>query len=574
MRKIIILTVAAAVFIALPGVTRAGVPEAITYLKTQALDDWTAMALVAAGEPAVDASPLANFSGTLVTDYAKRILSLVAAQKDPATFTPIDLVVGLKNLAQGGQLGDASLLNDDAWGVLALRAAGVSASDSLIQSSVQYMLGHQNTDGGWGYAIGGSSDTNDTAAVIMALLEAGVPANHAALQSAVAYFVGLQKPDGGFPYEPSFASDSASTAWVISALTKLGQNPASWLKAGNTPVSFLLSLQTSDGSFKWQAADPQGSQTMTAYAVVALSNQAYPVRPQGSLSNGGGSPNPLTDLKVSVEPLSFSVAAGSRAGYRVTVENRGVDGARAVEVRLPLQAEWELVEISVSQGSLDKLNSKWVVGRLAAGEAASFSLSFMSPKDSAGSLLVGDVAAESLGDAELSPQDNKARLEITLEPSPESLLPTEPKPQVLGAVSDPACDAAPKPKALTNEQFALLKGKFLVTSSDSPIWYVEPESRKVWCVGNDYAAQQFLGTIGLGITNANLALVPGSDSEGDGDFAKRLSGRILLRVETGGEAWYVRPDDGLRYYLHTWGWAFATMRELASPLEAASFLAP
>ncbi len=35
----------------------------------------------------------------------------------------------------------------------------------------------------------------------------------------------------------------------------------------------------------------------------------------------------------------------------------------------------------------------------------------------------------------------------------------------------------------------------------------------------------------------------------DNDFAKRLAGRILLQVENGGRAWYVNPQDNLRYYL-------------------------
>ena len=42
--------------------------------------------------------------------------------------------------------------------------------------------------------------------------------------------------------------------------------------------------------------------------------------------------------------------------------------------------------------------------------------------------------------------------------------------------------------------------------------------------------------------------------------AASLSGRILLQVESHGEAWYVNPQDGNRYYLGRPHDAFALMR--------------
>ena len=55
------------VIFTLPLAVHAGVPEAVSYLKTQTLDDWTAQGLVAAGET-VDPAPLQSFSGSSVTD--------------------------------------------------------------------------------------------------------------------------------------------------------------------------------------------------------------------------------------------------------------------------------------------------------------------------------------------------------------------------------------------------------------------------------------------------------------------------------------------------------------------------
>lgn len=49
----------------------------------------------------------------------------------------------------------------------------------------------------------------------------------------------------------------------------------------------------------------------------------------------------------------------------------------------------------------------------------------------------------------------------------------------------------------------------------------------------------------------------------DFELAKRLSGRILLQVESVGQAWYINPTDYKRYYLGRPADAFAVMRKLS-----------
>lgn len=51
----------------------------------------------------------------------------------------------------------------------------------------------------------------------------------------------------------------------------------------------------------------------------------------------------------------------------------------------------------------------------------------------------------------------------------------------------------------------------------------------------------------------------------------RLDGRILLSVQQSGEAWYVNPVDGLRYYLGRPDDAFALMRRLGLGISEADF---
>lgn len=61
---------------------------------------------------------------------------------------------------------------------------------------------------------------------------------------------------------------------------------------------------------------------------------------------------------------------------------------------------------------------------------------------------------------------------------------------------------------------------------------------------------------------AALPLFMAAPNKAGAAMADKLSGRILLQVETNGEAWYVNPVNSRRYFL---GWpadAFALMREL------------
>jgi hypothetical protein len=282
MRKILIFILTLALIVP-PLAIQADTASAVTYLKTQTQDEWITMGLVAAGETSVSKTHLQTFSGTLATDYAKRILAIVAVGENPTTFAGTDLVAGLKALAQSNQIGDVSLLNDDAWGLMALRAAGVAESDSLVVGAKAYLLAHQNTDGGWGYSLTSGSDTNDTAAVLMALGEVGVTSG-AAIEAALNYLHTSQNADAGFPYVSGSDSDAGSTSWTWAALTKLGQATSAWTKGSTTPLNFLQTLQLADGSYKWQSSDTTGSPSMTAFALVAASNKYYPVKPAAGTS--------------------------------------------------------------------------------------------------------------------------------------------------------------------------------------------------------------------------------------------------------------------------------------------------
>lgn len=254
------------------------VQKAVSYLKLQEQSAWTTMALAGAGEAGLDLSHLAAVpqDQRTATTYAKYILSLTAAGKNPTAFGDEDYVEKLKSYHQDQQFGEKNLINDDIWSVLALSSVG-QQNLSIAQKAKDYILNNQNADGGWGYEAGGDSDTNDTAAAIMALLEAGVAVSSLDIEEAVNYLKAAQSDDGGFPYFSGSGSDSCSDAWVISAVYRLAQDPGSqdWSKGEKDALKHLKSLQDDDGGFWWQAKGD--NKFCSAYGLIALLAKHYPV---------------------------------------------------------------------------------------------------------------------------------------------------------------------------------------------------------------------------------------------------------------------------------------------------------
>lgn len=530
--------------LALPA--RAGVQEAVSYLQTQNQDDWVIMALQAAGAYP-DGAPLQNFSGTLATDYAKRILAAVALNQNPSTFTNVDLVADLLNMAQAGQLGDPDLLNDDAWGILALRAAGVPASTSVIADAASYLVFHQQPDGGWSWSASFTSDTNDTAAVTMALLEAGYSSSDVVIQDAIQYLKSTQKPDGGWAYEPIWDSDTASTAWVITALTKLGQNLSDW---GN-PDEFLLSLQTDNGSFKWVATDESGSAGMTAFALIALAHKTFPVKvlpPQPSPT--AAAPRIYqADLVLSSDKTAFSGLTGDELVFTVSISNLGPDTATNVQVN-NLLGDLSGGEVTVDTGMYDAETDIWGVGTLGLNQTGQAQIKLILP--TAETYNWDITAAASEADTDLS--NNTSTMTLTVA-EPEVVVKEEAGPiqqaQDQGQVLGQAVSRCDLPDA-AGEPNLSFRGYALKPTEGGDLWYFDPVGLKRYCLPDAEVTYQALGQFGLGITNTDLEKIPVAGEEPaavDEKLVDKLRGRILLQVESVGEAWYVDPLTGQRHYL-------------------------
>ena len=227
---------------------------------------------------------LKSYKPQKATDFARQILAALASGKDPRNFGGYDLITGLKNFYNEGQIGEVDLINDDIFGVLALLAAGENPDQEVVLSSAKYILDHQQKDGSFSYSAKDTGgDVDDTAAAIQALaLAKGKSINlnlTLTLESAKSFLAFSQNDDGGFPYSKGDSfndSNSASTSWAIQALIAMGEDPHRWQKGGGlTPYHFLLSLQKEDGSFSW--AGDSADSLMTAYALVALLGKPWPI---------------------------------------------------------------------------------------------------------------------------------------------------------------------------------------------------------------------------------------------------------------------------------------------------------
>jgi subtilisin family serine protease len=120
-----------------------------------------------------------------------------------------------------------------------------------------------------------------------------------------------------------------------------------------------------------------------------------------------------------------------------------------------------------------------------------------------------------------------------------------------------------------------LTGQILLqVENKGQAWYIDAKSSKRYYLADGPSAYQALRNLGLGINNTNLAKIPvAPTSVLPSDYLKttnystsltsKLKGKIVLQVENRGEAWYINPTDGYRYYLANGEAAYQIMRSLA-----------
>lgn len=101
-----------------------------------------------------------------------------------------------------------------------------------------------------------------------------------------------------------------------------------------------------------------------------------------------------------------------------------------------------------------------------------------------------------------------------------------------------------------------LKGRILLqVESRGEAWYINPDNQKRFYLGQPSDAFRIMRELGLGISNKDFDSFSGVAPE-------RLSGKILLKVEDNGEAYYVNPADLKMHYLGRPQDAFNVMSNL------------
>lgn len=201
-----------------------------------------------------------------VPDDVDRLLRVVhalgVAGFDPASFDGTDLVARVRAASGPDGHGDPDRLNDDAWAVLALRAAGVAADDRAVAAAADRLRAGQNPDGGWSWNAGSDrSEADMTGMAVYALASAG--RSDGVAQGAVAFLDGSRLDDGGWGLPGASASNCQSTVWALHGLVRLGQEPPPEAEA-------LLESLRRDGGWAIQADRDSADAWCTAEAMVWL----------------------------------------------------------------------------------------------------------------------------------------------------------------------------------------------------------------------------------------------------------------------------------------------------------------
>lgn len=245
---------------------------------------WAALGLEAAGRNPLDLRRRGNTPISYLRRTARRtrdtgelertILAVAGAGIRPSRFFDGDPLARLraKRRADGSFEGQVNLT---AFALFAQRAAKQRLS--RLASSIRWLAGRQNRDGGWSGASS-ISDVDSTGAVLQALALAGRGSSTAA-RRGVAFLREAQRPGGGFGQRPGDSPNSQSTAFAVMGLIAAEVDPGGLRKGERSPLSYLAARQAGDGHYRYSADSDQAPVWVTGQVLIALSREALPVSP-------------------------------------------------------------------------------------------------------------------------------------------------------------------------------------------------------------------------------------------------------------------------------------------------------
>lgn len=121
-----------------------------------------------------------------------------------------------------------------------------------------------------------------------------------------------------------------------------------------------------------------------------------------------------------------------------------------------------------------------------------------------------------------------------------------------------AATTAPPPTTGTSSDLVnRLKGYILLdVQSHGEAWYLNPTNGYRYYMKDGATAYEMMRSFGLGMTEADYARL----DAGDTTLRNRLKGRIMLRVQAHGEAYYIHPKTLAVHYLKDGPSAYEVMR--------------
>jgi hypothetical protein len=281
---------------------------------------------------------------TDAAEYAKYILSMMAAGKDPRDVNGRNLVQELVH-KQRENGGFGAELTTDIWSIAALDKAG---ADYAVADAVGWILNKQTSDGGFALS-GDMADPDITGFTLIALAShkdlAGVSE---AIEQAKNCLKGLQLESGGF----GSPENSASISAVIRGLIACGENVISdeWTKNNNTIIDALMAYRLDDYSFCWKKDSPSTNQLCTRQSLIALADLVHKGYGDYIIKDLGtsGEEEPSGEIEVTVrvegfeetgtilEKTSLKVAQGSKVFDAL---KKALDGA-GISNSIDPAADW------------------------------------------------------------------------------------------------------------------------------------------------------------------------------------------------------------------------------------------
>ena len=139
---------------------------------------------------------------------------------------------------------------------VALTKTGVDI-ETLLEMA-EYIVGQQQSDGGWSYAEGvRQTDVDDTSFCVEFLLSVNPEKYKECISKAEAYLLAIQNKDGGFPtFVRGNPSEITMTAAALNALTPRAAKYTNVFERG---LHYIISQQKFDGSFErsWSLSEAQ-----------------------------------------------------------------------------------------------------------------------------------------------------------------------------------------------------------------------------------------------------------------------------------------------------------------------------